>query len=185
MSATGRNLVGRERLPDDFYQTPAWCVRAILPHLTGVSAVLDPCCGNGAILDVVADEWKCITTGIELDPVREVNHLATRGDALRMRWPEATVITNPPYSLAFEFVCKSIFTDDDPPLVSRRESAFLLRLNWLGSMKRYAFHRIMPADLYVLPRRPSFAHGGTDATEYAWFVWGPHRGGRWQILEVE
>lgn len=25
----------------------------------------------------------------------------------------------------------------------------------------------------------------SDATEYAWFVWGPGRGGRWSILDVE
>jgi hypothetical protein len=36
----------------------------------------------------------------------------------------------------------------------------------------------------VLPKRPSFTGGGTDATEYAWMVWGPTRTGRLRILEV-
>ena len=33
MSATGRNKKGKERREADFYPTPAWCTRAILPHL--------------------------------------------------------------------------------------------------------------------------------------------------------
>jgi hypothetical protein len=63
--------------------------------------------------------------------------------------------------------------------------AFLLRLNFLGSQRRAAFHRSFPSDVYVLPRRPSFTGGGTDATEYCWMVWGAERGGRWSILEIE
>jgi hypothetical protein len=44
---------------------------------------------------------------------------------------------------------------------------------------------------HVLPRRPSFYSrpegrtGSTDSSAYGWFVWGPGRGGRWQILDVE
>jgi hypothetical protein len=64
-------------------------------------------------------------------------------------------------------------------------AAFLLRLNWLGGQARAAWHRANPCDVYVLPRRPSFTGKGTDATEYAWMVWGTGRGGRWSVLEVE
>jgi hypothetical protein len=103
------------------------------------------------------------------------------GDALgRTQWPSATLlVTNPPYSLAAEFIQRA--------LERYRKSidcAFLLRLNYLGSQKRAAFHREHPSDVFVLPRRPSFTGKGTDATEYAWFVWGPGRGGRWSILDV-
>ena len=45
MSATNRSNV---RVASDFYATPAWCTRAILPHLP-VTSVLDPCAGDGAI----------------------------------------------------------------------------------------------------------------------------------------
>jgi hypothetical protein len=38
-------------------------------------------------------------------------------------------------------------------------------------------------DVYVLSKRPSFSgNGKTDATAYAWFLFGPGRGGRWQVL---
>jgi hypothetical protein len=181
MSATGRNLVGNERRPDDFYATPAWATRAVLPHLRMQPPVLDPCCGEGAILRVCLDYWPC---GIELDGERAAKApgVIRRGDALGgAAWPShRTIITNPPYSLAMEFIQRALA---EAP--ADADVAFLLRLNFLGSQRRAAFHRMYPSDVYVLPRRPSFTGGGTDATEYCWMVWGANRGGRWSILEVE
>lgn len=99
-------------------------------------------------------------------------------------------------------------------------AALLLRLNWLGSQERSAFHRAHPADIYLLPKRPEFTASmscsakkagceyketlpieaprpracplcgartscsTTDSIEYAWFVWGPGHGGRWEILPM-
>ena len=48
----------------------------------------------------------------------------------------------------------------------------LLRINFLGSQKRYDFWQQFPPDgLYVLSKRPSFTGKGTDSIDYAWFVW--------------
>jgi len=178
MSATGRSDVRRK---DDFYATPGWCTRSILPHLSTGRSVLDPCCGDGAIL------VECQARGLECHGIE----LRERGgsslfksmrqaDALDLAVPwnvADCIITNPPYSHAMGFVMRAIQL--------RIEAAFLLRLNWLGGQRRAAFHRKYPSDVYVLPRRPSFVGKGTDATEYAWCVWGPGRGGRWSVLEVE
>jgi len=175
MSATGRSDVRRS---DDFYATPAWCTLALLPHLTRCS-VLDPCAGDGAILDTVRQAWGCEAIGIEVDKDRADRSRSVWRNALTHEpWPYADqIITNPPYSLASEFVERAITTG--------RDCAFLLRLNYLGSKKRAKFHREHPCDVYVLPRRPSFTNGGTDATEYAWMVWGHGRGNRWAILDVD
>jgi hypothetical protein len=91
------------------------------------------------------------------------------------------VITNPPYNRADAFVERALAERAPHPWTT---VAMLLRLNWLGGMKRAAFHRRHTADVYVLPRRPSFTGGGTDATEYAWLVWRHHGGGRWMVLDV-
>ncbi len=41
-------------------------------------------------------------------------------------------------------------------------------------------------EVCVIPRRPSFTGDGkTDATEYAWFLWGTDRPGTWSILRVD
>ncbi len=187
MSATGRNLVGHERRSDDFYATPAWATRAILPHLHKGNA-LDPCCGEGAILDVIRDKWNVDTFGIEIDTQRALvsrgiggHGVSAAADALGSDcWPMAeTLVTNPPYSLAMRFIERWQIEETCP------EAAFLLRLNFLGSLKRAEFHRKYPCDVYVLPRRPSFTNGGTDATEYAWMVWGSGRGNRWYMLDVD
>lgn len=182
MSATGRNLVGNERRADDFYATPAWCTRAIMPHLRLNDPVLDPCCGDGAILGVLFAAGRTVC-GLELDAARGgTSGSVSIRDALTPEpWPQhRTIITNPPYSLAMEFIERALREAPEDADV-----AFLLRLNFLGSQRRAAFHRSYPSDVYVLPRRPSFTGGGTDATEYCWMVWGASRGGQWSILEIE
>jgi hypothetical protein len=175
VSATGRSDV---RHPDDFYSTPGWCVRAILPHLQPVSAfTLDPCAGDGAILREINHG---IGLEINRDRAAQCEGIYLRNALSPEPWPACRqVITNPPYNLAMQFVVRALKECDG-------EIAMLLRLNWLGSQKRAAFHRSRPSDVFILPRRPSFTGDGrADATEYAWFVWGLNRGGRWAILETE
>lgn len=226
MSATGRSDV---RHPDDFYATPAWASLAILRALqipTDV-AIFDPCCGDGAILDVAA-KLGHPTEGLEIDDGRASaaaakGHVVTRRDALTpAEWPgNAALVTNPPFSLAMDFVERSK-SEGRYSLV-----AMLLRLPWLASAGRAEFHRTYPSEVNVLSRRPEFAASikckgrkrtkgdprpdctwavlqpiaaprfaacplcgskvdtvTTDSTDYAWFVWGAGRGGRWSILDL-
>lgn len=170
MSATGRSDV---RHPDDFYATPAWCTRAIAPHLRlfPERGAYDPCAGSGAILDVMLD-LGCTTSGLELDAER-ARQAQLRGHGVHSRdalgeypWrvPErGLVVTNPPYGLALEFVRRA--------LGECSHVAMLLRLPWLASQKRAAWMRANTPAVYVLPRRPSFTGKGTDATDYAWMLW--------------
>lgn len=186
MSATGRSDV---RHADDFYATPAWATRAILPHLHSSGDLyrdlLDPCAGAGALLQVAKTIAQQVR-GIELDAGRaQVCGLRYATCAnLDALGPESwgapdIVLTNPPYKLAREFADRALREVRPGGTV-----AMLLRLNWLASQARADFHRANPSDVYILPRRPSFTGGGTDATEYAWFVWGIGRGGRWSILNT-
>lgn len=185
MSATARSGYDR-RVALDHYATPAWAVRAILPRLP-MGSVIDPCAGEGKLLEVVREAWACQSiVGYELDAGRAAACQAggfecEERDALSPApWDGCDVIiTNPPYARADAFVERAL-TERAPGTWV----AMLLRLNWLGGIKRSAFHREHPADVFVLPRRPSFTGGGTDATEYAWFVWAKGGGGRWSILDV-
>lgn len=181
MSVTGHNDVRRE---NDFYETPAWCVRSILAHLPSAN-VLDPCAGSGAILNAVyADDPEAVMWGLEIDPklatlARARGHMIETRDALSIEpWPETDVILmNPPFNLAEEFVRRALAEAAPATWV-----VALLRLNWLAGMKRVKLHTAHPSDVYVMPRRPSFTGKGTDSCEYAWFVWRRFAGGRWQIL---
>lgn len=162
MSVTGHRDV---RLADDFYRTPGWCVRAILPHLGDLSGkkVLEPGCGDGAIIDELPRD--CIVQGVEKHHGRAVkarDNLGQRGaiweedflDPQKLPFFAAmkpdVVIGNPPYLFAMEFVETALSVTKGPVVM-------LLRLAWLASQKRSAFLQKNTPSIFVLPKRPSFA----------------------------
>ncbi len=179
------------RHPDDFYATPTWVTDGILAHLPTAGAIVEPSCGDGAILGrlcAMLPRNGGGIHGIELDP--------ERARQARMRCPSVDVneadylewakrpavedigliIGNPPFVYALEFVEASIAL----AAPTRGTVAMLLRLAFLESQERASFHKAHPADLYPLASRPSFTPDGkTDSAAYAWLVWGPGRGGRW------
>lgn len=171
----------------DYYPTPPDVTRAILDTLAPQpgAVVLDPSCGDGAILDVASERW-CVTRGIELDSSRASTalakgHAVTAGDALARSWPSCDLLVqNPPFSLALDFVRRAA------QYAAERGSmtASLVRLSFLSSKGRAAFHREHPADVYVLAGRPSFTGDGkVDQVDYVWLVHGPGVERRWSVLE--
>jgi hypothetical protein len=92
----------------------------------------------------------------------------TAGSRITHKWYNL-IITNPPYSLSLEFAKRAIKEAD--------LTILLLRLNWLASAKRSKWLQKNTPSIYVLPNRPSFTGSRTDATDYAWFVWGSERPG--------
>ena len=204
------------RRKDDFYVTPFEVVEAILPHVLDprMTSVCDPACGDGAILSVLAALYPELRLqGIELDQSRRAKTVELLGmpnnqlacaDALScdcdLWWDADLIITNPPFSLAQEFVERALATrrmfameglsrlahglaqTSEPKTMPT--VAMLLRLAFLESAKRAAFHRRYPADVYVLSSRPSFTGDGkSDSCAYAWFVWGKGKGGSWTVLD--
>lgn len=167
---------GRES--HDHYPTPRSAIDALLrvwmpaPGFT----VLDPCCGEGAILDVFRGRG-LVTLGIELDPTRAAEaeargHQVDRGDALGALhpWPEADwLISNPPYTLAREFAEKAILWSGSR---GPWNVALLLRLSFLEPASgRGDLFRNHPPNVRILPRRPAFDGRGTDSITSAWFCW--------------
>lgn len=158
MSAQNR---GARRKPNDFYPTPDWCVDELLvelkPGCLEGKTFLEPCRGNSVIYDKVKVLKPRIRIWRELTKGRD--YLTTPTN-----YPDCAIITNPPFSLAQEFLDKSL-----------REAqfvAYLLRINFLGGQCRHDWWQgLEPHHLYVLSRRPDFSGEGGDATEYAWFVW--------------
>jgi len=167
MSATNRNERGGGGV--DYFPTPPWCVHRLLDVCPlPFGRWLEPAVGGGDIVRAVADhaayagrvEWR--TMDLRDEVIADVH-----GDFLESVISErfAAVLTNPPFALALAFVQRSLALS---PVV-----AFLQRINWLrGSPEHNAWMRANTPSLYVLPQRPSFDGHGTDATEYAWFVWG-------------
>lgn len=178
MSATNRGAV---RHKDDFYQTPSWCVHRLIERLDlPVGTWLEPCAGDGAIVRAVNEkiggiEWVTNDLRKRKGIAHNLDYLANaHGNTFR---GFSVLITNPPFSLAMEFITAALANASSEATV-----AMLLRLNFLASETRrnfFAANGWMP-DVYVLPNRPSFTDDGkTDATEYAWFVW-PEDRGKWR-----
>ncbi len=191
MSATGR---GRIRHKDDYYRTEAWAVKAILPRLGKPKYVLDPGAGDGAISRVVREELNPESLlCIEMDPGR-VYRLRQQGFQTQwcnyLHWSPLLVgdckkydliIGNPPYKLAMPFIQHSLRW-----LESGGKVAMLLGISFMASKKRRVWHEHNRSIVNILERRPSFTEdGGTDARDYAWFVWSKEGQylRQWDVLE--
>lgn len=169
MSATNR---GTKRNKQDFYETPIKTIKLFLNNyqIQG-NNILEPCAGNGNISKTIKQYYpSCRLDQVEIRE-EEKNNLQPYGNIYIenfLNWQPKKyydcIITNPPYSLAKEFIEKS--------LIIANEVIMLLRLAFLESKKRYEFWQKYPVnELYILSQRPSFTGNGTDATAYAWFVW--------------
>lgn len=155
MSATGRGAVRRDR---DLYMTPRKAFDPMLPFIKDLKCpVWEPACGDGRLVNWM-NEYDITADGSDID--RGIDYLSVND-------PTYCIVTNPPFSLAFEF-CKHAVSHSDHVFL-------LLRLNFLASRKRFDwFRKHEPSALFVLSERPSFTEDGhTDATDYAWFYWGP------------
>ncbi len=171
----------------DFYETPSWAIRAIAPVLPVKEGdrILDPGCGTGAIIRELGAMYpENEITGLEIEPGRfEAASASTDLPVMQVDFFKHhdrcdVIVSNPPYSQAIEFVQHALTL---APVV-----CMLLRLPWLASQRRAEWHRENPAHVCVLPKRPSFtADGKTDATEYAWFIWGDDCAGGWEILTID
>lgn len=184
MSATNRS---KARHPEDFYRTPSWAVHALLDSEPLHGPILEPACGDGAILDELRGAGLFPLVGVELNPDRWGAVLATlcstrttihRGDFLcpdeileqRLRGGGfASVVANPPYGQAADFIRRALNVVQPGGRV-----CMLLRLNFLGSSRK-RLDVVGPgsglARVIVLAKRPSFTGGRTDACEYAWMIW--------------
>lgn len=193
-------VVGHDgtRRAHDYYATPRWAVDAVVPllrhripphHKRRRSIVIEPGSGHGSIASVLAAQadmcgrplWDVV--GFDIDPVRVEESNAAgittlqwdwldpkMARSIKARWPYETpsVVSNPPYALAEEFVTQALAVTRGIGIV-----AMLLRMSFLNSRRRAAFHREHPCDILPLDGRPSFTGGGTDSAEYGWHVWPP------------
>lgn len=176
MSATNR---GSKRNEADFYATPLEAVYALLDNYDAIKPgdiILEPSAGSGNIIEALRRRgYKNHIDAIELREVERWN-LIPLADNIEITnfldldpWHSRyhVIIGNPPYSLAQEFIDKSLDL-----LVPGGRLIFLLRTNFLESKKRFEWwQKRTPNRLYVLSSRPSFTGKGTDATSYSWFIW--------------
>lgn len=156
------NNLGQRRAAD-VYETPFSLTEQLLERDRFMGTVLEPACGNGAIVKVLQDAGLCVFAyDAETDFLRE----SRRFD---------NIITNPPYSLSLEFIFRA-------KTVARRKIAFLLPLAYLHGKDRYdrvySDQEFPLATVHVFTRYPMLGDPlrpdgkyRTGMMVYAWFVW--------------
>lgn len=155
----------------DFYPTPPWATKIILPYLKTPSVLLEPAVGDSRMLGPILERWPRATSlSMDIQDVQSLADHHAKGDFLQVPrgfFEADLVITNPPYCLNkfAEFARACI-----QQLAPGGQVALLVPSGFLGSKRRLPFHRTYPGDIYWLPRRPSFTGSGNAGTEYIWWV---------------
>lgn len=195
MSATGRkkhNTKGtkEQRDPFDYYPTPDWCVQRFLEKAANrlpVGDWIEPTAGDGAIIRSITkfgnglekNRWTAVDVQERFkEPLEKLGANVWIGSYIKYTHPQPKAkvcITNPPYKLA-ESIIKHAQTQSECVVM-------LLRINFLASEARRDWMAKDTPDIYVIPNRPSFRGKGSDATEYAWFVWDDKSCGKITILD--
>ena len=173
MAGVGLSTKGDRGL--EFYRTPECATRALIA-IEGnriPTMVWEPACGDGAMSTVLFAHGRDVfSTDIE-----SRGYAARRQDFLTADRDLAeglsAVVTNPPFSLAQEFVDKAF------SFPSIHYCALLLRLSFLESQKRKAwFQGNPPARIHVSSRRLPMMHRdgwdgpkSTSTLAHAWFIW--------------
>ena len=156
------NNVSGKRKESDFYETPYSLTRLFLEANNIIGTVLEPACGNGAIVKVLRE------FGVEPKAYdKDVDFLT---ETSTYDW----IVTNPPFSLAMEFINKAKQVSNN--------FAFLLPLSYLHGKQRldgvYS-DKIFPlSSVFVFSRYPMLGDPlredgkhRTGMMVYAWFVW--------------
>ena len=156
---------GKKRSMADYYPTPADVTQALLDfiHIPAGTNVWEPACGGGHIVRVLeANRLKVTGTDIE-----------TGTDFLTAELPEGVrwIITNPPFSMATEFI--------ETCARHNRPFALLMKSQFWHARKRYDLFLEHPPR-YVLPLtwRPDFnfldrkeGERGSPLMDVCWCVW--------------
>lgn len=180
------------RVENDVYETPPELAKAIITRLALIvpepAFIIEPSAGSGAFIKACKETWnsskicavdlrpeceqKCISSGAN------EFHLSTWENASKTLPIANLIVGNPPYKFAKEHTDLAL-----EHIQENGHVAFLLRLGFLGSRKRYSFwHESHFKALIPISGRPSFTGGGTDAHEYGIFIWQRGYAGETKLL---
>ena len=162
-----------ERVDNDYYATPPKAVEELLKREQFNHYVWECAVGGGHIADVLKQNGYDIRCSDIVDrgytDTEVVDFLHTERDKNDFA---RDIITNPPYSMATEFVKHALNISMDITKV-----AMFLKIQFLETKKRYdLFKEYPPKKIYVFVNRVNCGKNGVFGKEssavcYCWFVW--------------
>lgn len=162
-------LVTGDREKDDFYKTPPRATLALLSVETFDSPIWEPACGDGAISSVLEAAGHTV---VSTDLVDRGYGAPRRDFLMELTLMAPTVITNPPFKLADEFVLHAMH-------LGARKVAIFQRTAWLEGTKRHGhlWSKFPPARVWVFSSRVTLWRGDDvnakdkgGVMSLAWFV---------------
>lgn len=178
---SGTSLSGtsttRERVEGDYYATPYVATQMLLDNVDFIGNFLEPCVGGGHIAEVIKQYYNAEIFGSDLVDRGYPNTLV--GDFLTYDFDRKfdNIITNPPYSLAQEFLEKGMEVVNNNGKI-----AMFLKIQFLeGAKRREMFKNYPPKYIYVFTKRQNPWRNGSQVDEkgkpwsstmcFAWFIW--------------
>lgn len=155
-----------KRRENDFYPTPWDATAALCEWLdeageNGVT-VWEPACGNGSMVKVL-EEYGYNVYGTDIQTGTDFLAQTSLPEAIADA-DDLWIITNPPFSLAEEFIRKAHYFG--------KPFAMLLKCQYWHSAKRLKLFRdTHPAYILPLTWRPDFTGGGNSLMDMMWVVW--------------
>ena len=172
LAASNHSDTDREN--NDYYATPPKAVEELLKREKFNHYVWECAVGGGHISEILKQngyDIKCsdiIDRGYTDTEIADFLHTERdKNDFAR------DIITNPPYSMATEFVKHALDISMDSTKV-----AMFLKIQFLETKKRYElFKEYPPKKIYVFVNRVNCGKNGVFGKEssavcYCWFVWG-------------
>ena len=177
----GTNLAGmsttRDRVEDDYYATPYEATKMLLDTVKFDGNFLEPCVGGGHIAEIIKEYYNSEVFGSDLIDRGYPNTYVA--DFLTHNFDRKfdNIITNPPYSLAQEFLEKGMEV-----INNKGKIAMFLKIQFLeGAKRREMFKRYPPKYVYVFSKRQNPWRNGSQVNEkgkpwastmcFAWFIW--------------
>ena len=165
-----------EREVNDYYATPPSAVEMLLGLEEFSEVIMEPACGEGHIAEVLKTHGHRVIATDLIDRGYGIGGV----DFFCMNKPmDVDIITNPPYSIAKEFVehAMEIVTDG-------HKVAMFLKLTFLeGQNRRELFKKYPLKTVYVSTSRSGCAKNGEfkkdkngnlkadSAVAYCWYIW--------------
>lgn len=170
----------RDRVDNDFYATPFNATKAILDKVTLHGSILEPAAGQGHISKVIKEYYpNCEIISTDLIKRQDKFDCNIQGgiDFLICDYGRTfdTVISNPPFSLAKEFVERALTLATDKVIM-------FAKIQFLeGLQRKEFFEKNPPSTVYVFSKRVNPLRNGEELDErgkpwsstmcFAWFVW--------------
>ncbi len=123
-----QSIITGKKKNADFYITPPYAIETLLKREKFIGSVLEPCCGNGSISNVLKKhKYKVLSYDINGDKYgfKKANFL----DRTKVI---DNIITNPPFNQVFNMVQHGL-------KLYNKKMAFLIRLAFVETQKRYNF----------------------------------------------